>query len=352
MRVSWRALTHSEIPFLQRPDTLYIFDLRGPNVTPWQEIPDFWKYENILPWVLEGKRVAVNEDSTRLHYSQSNGLVFGPRSTDPRVSLVQRLPESALEEVNVIWAGVAHPDIDNISRLHEIPCMFTFPDFLTYNDKFSQKQSLGDLTPAWQIVNAQSDVEQLRNSDSPWLLKRRRGSGGWQVHDLGHVDDAELKRAFARSHDWFVEKRVSGKVMSIQCLSTKEPSSVNAFGMVEQLIDSGTHFVGGRILPLSNLDASVKAQLEKAVDKLTPLFKKYEGFWGIDFILSEAGQVFVLEANVRMTAMTVPVLVANEHGGAGEFREDIPPSDAKPNDMIITEDLPRGTVDVLRLKNT
>ena len=352
MIVNWRALICREIPFLQQDNVLYIFDLRGPNVTPWLEIPDFWKYENVLPWILQGKRVAVNEDATQLKYTRTNELVVGPRSADPRVSLIERLSEDAFEGMKTIWAGVPHPDIDNVSRLHELPCSFTFSDFLEYNDKFSQKQRLEDLTPAWRIANSQNDIEPLRGTTSPWLLKRRRGSGGWQVHSLAQISDQKLQRAFARSHDWFVEQRVSGKVMSIQCFSLEKPSSVTVFGVVEQLIDSGTHFVGGRILPLSNFDSSVKAQLEAAINKLAPLLQKYEGFWGIDFILTEARQIFVLEANVRMTAMTIPVLVANEHEAVGEFCEDVPPSDTQPSGITITEDLIRGTVDILRLGKT
>lgn len=97
------------------------------------------------------------------------------------------------------------------------------------------------------------------------------------------------------------------------------------------------------------METLVQEQVEQAIKKLDGLLKNYEGFYGIDFIVTDAKILYVLEANVRMTAMTIPVLVANNLNKPFDFLEDVQTAQVAENDIVIAEDLVRKTADVLRL---
>lgn len=348
-QISCSPLTYKDIPFLQDEDVVYAFDLRGTTPSFDMKIPDFWKYENIMPWILRGKLVAVNENHVKIKYGNDNLLLVCKKNKDPRVSLFERLPKNTHgRRVVALWVGVPHPDADVLAKQNQWRINYTFPNFLQYNNKFLQKEIFTDSSPQWQKVQSVPEVQSYRfQRNGHWLLKCSRGSGGWQVLDLNQADDTAIDEAYAKTSQWYVEWWVQGGVYSIQCLKLAGEENTTIFGFVQQKMDSTTHFIGGRILPLTALDKSVFNQLKKAISKLQPFLHNYEGFFGIDFIINEP-QVFVLEANVRMTAMTVPVLVANQqYGGMADFFEDIDRAEAGNKDTIITEDLVRKKVDVL-----
>lgn len=345
MNIEWRPVQSEEINLLQSPDSLYLFDLRGPNVTPWLKIDDFWKYENIFPWILKDKHVAVNEDYQRLTYPHTNKYMVAPKAIDSRISLIERIPSDTLESFSALWLGVPHRAADLLADRYGLQLNFSFVDFKAYNDKYTQKELFSDLTPDWNKVHSPSDIE---SKDSEWFLKRRHGSGGWQVFDLGSVTSEDINRTFSRGTDWFIEKKIHGEVYSIQCVRLPKENKTIVFGFVNQLIEDGTHFVGGRILPLSEMQSLIQEQLEQAINKLDGLLKNYEGFYGIDFIVTNIQKLYVLEANVRMTAMTIPVLVTNDLKRHFNFLEDVETNKVTKSEIVIAEDLVRKTADVLR----
>lgn len=347
MNVEWRPLQSQEITLLQSSNGLYVFDLRGPNVIPWIKITDFWKYENILPWVLNHKHIIVNEDYKRLNYVYENDYVVALKSRDPRISLVERISPDILENFSALWMGVPHPAADILALRYNLPLNFSFIDFKVYNDKYSQKKIFSDLTPEWKVVSSKHDIRPYWRKNPIWFLKRRYGSGGWQVLNLASVTSADIERAFSRSTDWFVEQKIEGDVYSIQCLRLPKENKTIVFGFVRQRIENGTHFVGGCILSLSDADSLVQKQIQQAIQKLESLLKSYEGFYGIDFIVTDTKKLYVLEANVRMTAMTIPVLVANSLDKNLDFLEDVKITQVASNDIVITEDLVRKTADIL-----
>lgn len=121
------------------------------------------------------------------------------------------------------------------------------------------------------------------------------------------------------------------------------------FGFVNQLIADNTHFMGGHILPLLKTEALIQEQIQQSINKLEGLLENYEGFYGVDFILTRTKKVYVLEANVRMTAMTIPVLIANDLNKYLTFVEDVSITNVRSDDILITKDLVRKTADVLRV---
>ena len=348
MNIEWRPLKSHEISLLQSPESLYVFDLRGTNVLTSIKIPDFWKYENIFPWILQNQHVVVNEDYARLTYSNSNRYVIARKNDYPRISLMERLDSTILRDFSAIWMGIPNSAADLLAQKNNIPISFSFTDFQDYNDKYKQKELFGDLTPDWKKVHSESAATSYLAKDSSWFLKRRHGSGGWHVLNLASITLEDIRLAFSRSTDWFVEKKVVGKVYSIQCLRLPNENKTFVFGLVNQLIEEGTHFIGGRILPMSDMENHLREQIEQAINKLEGLLKNYEGFYGIDFIVDDAKQLCVLEANVRMTAMTIPVLVANNLNKHLDFLEDIKKNKIAADDIVVAEDLVRMTADVLR----
>jgi hypothetical protein len=346
--VEWKPLQSREISFLQSLDSLYVFDLRGTNVLTSLKIPDFWKYENVFPWILEGQHVVVNEDHLRLTYPTTNDFIVARKDDDPRVSLIERLALDELRSFSKIWMGIPDPAADSVAQENNIPINFPFSDFQNYNDKYTQKEIFDDLTPEWKKAHSESGITSYIGENSEWFLKRRHGSGGWHVLDLALATVEDINIAFSRSADWFLEKRLSGNVYSVQCVRLPKEGKTIIFGFVNQLMESGTHFVGGRILPLSDMETLIKNQLEQAINKLEKLLKGYEGFYGIDFIITDKEKLYVLEANVRMTAMTIPVLIANNLNKQLDLLEDVPITKIAENDMVIAEDLVRNAADILR----
>ena len=258
-----------------------------------------------------------------------------------------RMPVT-LENISALWMGVPHREADLLADRYGLQLNYSFINFKAYNDKYTQKELFNDLTPEWKKVHSPSDVESYLARASEWFLKRRHGSGGWQVFDLGSVTSADINRAFSRSTDWFVEKNIQGDIYSIQCVRLPKEDKTTVFGFVNQLIENGTHFVGGRILPFSDMQTLIKNKLEQVIKILERLLKNYEGFYGIDFIVTNTQKLYVLEANVRMTAMTIPVLVANDLNRTFDFLEDVETAQVSENDIVIAEDLVRKAVDVLR----
>lgn len=348
MSIEWRPLQSHEISLLQSPNTLYVFDLRGPNVIPWIEIPDFWKYENILPWILEKRHVIVNEDYQRLKYPNDNEYLVAPKAFDARVSLIERILPHTLENFSALWMGAPHRAADLLADRFNLPLNYSFVDFKIYNDKYAQKRNFDDSTPEWKEIHSLDSIKSYWKKNSDFFLKQRYGSGGWQVLNLASVTSAGIERAFSRSTDWFVEQKVEGDVYSIQCLRLPKENKTLIFGLVRQRIEDDTHFVGGRILPLSDIDSFIHKQIQQAIQKLESLLKTYEGFYGIDFIMTSTQKLYILEANVRITAMTIPVLVANDLKRNFDFLEDVEMRQVTANDIVITEDLVRKTADVLR----
>lgn len=351
MDIEWQPLQSREISLLQSPKTLYVFDLRGPNVIPWLEIPDFWKYENILPWILEKRHVIINEDYRRLRYPNDNKYLVAPKTSDARVSLIERIPPHTLGNFSALWMGVPHRAADLLADRFNLPLNYSFVDFKIYNDKYAQKRYFDGLTPEWKEIHSLDSIESYWKENSDWFLKRRYGSGGWQVLDLARTSISDLERALSRSTDWYVEQKIEGDVYSIQCLRLPKENITHVFGLVRQRIEDGTHFVGGRILPLSDSNSFIHEQIQQTIQKMESLLKNYEGFYGIDFIMASTQKIYILEANVRMTAMTIPVLVANDLKKNFNFLEDIEMSQVAVNDIVITEDLVRKAVDILRPYN-
>jgi predicted ATP-grasp superfamily ATP-dependent carboligase len=253
--------------------------------------------------------------------------------------------------VSSLWVAVPHPDADILAREKGLAISNTFESFLKRNDKYRQKELLGSQTPTWKKISSAELRSALSAVKGQWYLKRRLGSGGFTVFLVKDVAaDEKLEDLLkADDNDWFLEKEVLGVSCSIQCVKYRRSDDVTIFGFSEQIIDSGRFFAGSKIKPLSSLPETCYRQLKAALKKLSPLLKGYEGFFGLDFIISKNNKVSVLEANIRLTAATIPTLLINVSGG-GEavYKEDVH-GQAEEGDIRITVDDAGGTADTVKL---
>ncbi len=336
-----------EVRFLKARDTLFTFDFRALGEDPSYRIPAMWKYENLTPWIALGW-ATVNEDAALIAYRSPYKQLVVPKGDDPTISLYRRLKAAALDRsIRALWVAVPHPDADEFALQKGLRINYSYKQFLRLNDKLEQKKLLRDLTPRWRPVGATKELKGVASG----YLKRRHGSGGFTVFKASEMGSSKVRDLLAaQPSDWYFEETASGVPHSVQGLRSGGRHVV--FGFSEQCIEDGRYFKGSRILPLANLTAKVAAQLSAAIDRLEPLFSGYEGFWGIDFILDEDETVKVLEANVRVTAATIPTLMVNfANASRALYREDVPPREAAGSSAIIlTVDPDRAGVDVLKFQ--
>lgn len=351
--ITKHALIPSEIPFLRKRQTLYVSDFRAISESMLYRIPTMWKYENLLPWILDGQQVATNEDAGSITYPQHNTLLCTEKASDPRISVFERIEKclTAQSGLSALWVAIPHPKADELASKYQMSLNYAYSDFERYNDKIQQKKILDKYTPIWRKINSIEELEKIINSYHQGFIKRRFGSGGYTVFPVSKTqNDQNFKNLFSQSpNEWYFESFAEGIPYSIQCVRNKELESIIVFGFTQQLVSEGKHFVGSDIFPLKNLSGAVWKQLEEILLRINYFLHGYEGFFGIDFMINQSITVSVLEANVRLTAATIPTLVMNAWKKTkAEYREDVPFDQIKPNDTILTNDTFEQTSDILR----
>jgi len=342
------ATQPESINFLRTADSLYACDFRAISESMEYEISAMWKYENLLPWIVSSQVVVVNEDSVGLKYFSRSKLIVLPKTNDSRISVFKRYEQGL--DIKRLWVAIPHPDADKFAADHDLELNYSYSDFLIRNNKLRQKSLVGDKTPKWVLVESKEHINELAKRKG--FFKRTLGSGGFTVFDSGGVltDKNFLKLYENDQKNWYFEDFVDGKSFSIQCYKYKQEDKVYLFGYSEQQLVEGKYFIGSHMLKLDQLRSNAFDQLERIVIDLGSVLKGYEGFFGIDFIVDPAGKVNFLEANVRLTAATIPTLLFNKtNSTSAEYKEDLSVSELKDTDIILALDKINNNADVLRL---
>ena len=333
-----KKIKPEDIAFLQDKKTLYISDFRAISESMDYEIPTMWKYENLFPWILSNQSVAINEDSGILNYFNKNNFILASKDKDPRKSIFERMgDEKIFKEFISLFVAIPHPQADVLAERNGFKLNYNYPEFLRKNDKFTQKELFEELTPEWRKLKSFEDIDFLLSKKRRGFIKRRQGSGGFTVFDIFKVkDDKNFKILFDNNPlDWYFEDYIKGNSFSIQCV--KNNDEIIIFGFSEQQIIDGRYFVGSKILPLDNISDTLLEKLKEGINKLNPLLDKYDGFFGIDFIIDDKNNPQILEANIRLTAATIPTLIVNTLGhNSAIFMEDAESNITKDNDLILT----------------
>lgn len=347
-----QTIKPKEIKFFQDNRSLYIFDFRALGESMEYDIPAMWKYENLMPWILEGGHAVVNESYQDISYPGKNKLSVVRKGKDARISVARKLCKKKIPDgIESLWVAAPHPDADQLAKQKNLTINYTYSDFLFRNDKIKQKELLRKMTPNWTMVKDEKEFDMWRKSKKSGFVKRKLGSGGYTVFDISKIaGNEDFEKLFLQSMgEWYFEEFVQGETYSVQCLIDKESDDVVVFGYSKQHMADGKCFIGSEILSLDDLRGDIFIQLKKGIKLMGPLLKNYVGFFGIDFIVGKEGRVNILEFNIRTTAATIPTLLSNNAGGRAFYEEDLPMDKIESEDIILTKDLDSKCVDVFRL---
>lgn len=349
--ITKKRLIPSEISFLNYDDCLYSVDFRAISENMNYAIPAMWKVENLCSWIISDKFVTTNEDFDRLKYPNSNFYVVLNKGADPKVSIYDRLfktKDTIDTKIKKLWVAIPHPNADKYCQDNHLQLNFTFSDFVKLNDKFTQKKLLKENTPKWVKIASRSELESIINDRSGYI-KRKQGSGGYAVFKSDDLNN-DFNVLFNQSpSDWFFEEKADGRSCSIQCIKD-ESGNITIFGFSEQMINGDKFYSGSKILSLNSMEDNIYRQLSNSLEMLSKLLKDYVGFFGLDFIIGEDGMVLVLEANIRLTAATIPTLLANMAGGINaSYKEGLSLDKMLESDVVLAQD-EDGTGDVLSFK--
>lgn len=334
--IEFKPLVPNDISDFKNEGCLYSLDFRAISENMDYDIPAMFKYENLMPWVLEGKQVCANENSGDIPYSQSNRIVALSRDSDSRVSLYKRLNvASHLKDVDSLYVGIPHPDADSLCSKNGLALNYTMEAFNRFNDKIAQKHVFGSYTPEWSLLSNSSEVK------SGSYIKRQHGSGGYTV--IAPSDDHQ---EIDFSYKWYQESLCVGSSCSVQ-IYKEGRRQWTVYGYATQDIAEGKYFTGARLHHLSKLSAEQRRQITAILSQCEDFLSDYKGFMGMDFILTNEGKIFALELNVRFTAVTIPTLLFNVTGAEESiFIEDC--DEWQDSDLVLTYGEDVGTADILK----
>lgn len=340
MNIHIRSLNFSDILSLQNKNTLYVMDYRAIWESMDYEIPTMWKYENIFPRIAPGCLHSVNEDFLKINYHKDFLPLVIKKTPSPKESVASRLENISLPwNIQSIYTAIPHPQLDILCVKRNLKINYSYEDFQKLNNKIAQKKLIKDFTPERGILKW--DQKFPDNT----FIKRDFWSGWFTVFysDQTTSEDIDLYTQYK----WYREKNIKWKSMSLQIF--KENNNFTIFGMCEQIIE-WSYFIWWKLLSLDNISSIIYNFINSILSDLWPLLQYYEWFFWIDFILEkETNRPFFLEANIRVTAMTIPVLLNNYYDWSKKiFLEDIPIKDASNNrDIILSIDSNKSNVDVL-----
>ncbi len=328
-KVKMNKLTVDDISEINAPDTLHLIDFRATGETLEHEIPSMFLYENLSQWLIPfnskrkcGKYVINSPELLRDDVREDNFIVALP-GKKASISLIDRLDKPVVG-VNKVWTAIPHPAIDNYCKRHNLALNYCYADYLRYNDKLAQKEILRELSPEFFVITPENFENVVKRKRG--YIKAARGSGGFSVLDL-KTDVCEIVN---RRHEitsggvkWYYEVKAHGAPHSVQIY--KHGSEYTLYGFSKQYMD-GTHFVGAKILDIKAvMEDRLCNFVAETCRRIDSLIHSYTGFFGIDLMISK-DSLDVLECNIRLTAATLPTLLANAIGAYRyvEYFEEVP----------------------------
>jgi hypothetical protein len=305
--IAIKDLRVTDLPFLQDHHTLYTFDPRSILDECLGKHRYIVSCENILSTILVQQHIAVNQYALKHTGPDRNQLLIAEISGDPRISLYTRLRETVLpENIHHLYVAIPHPEADLFAAEKGLNINYSYPDFLKYNNKIAQKELLGDLTPAWSVIDPKAHSFD-ENADC--YYKREVGAGGYATF---HASDLSEMKLPSRKHParWYREEAVEGIPRSVQIYRTIKGDYI-LFGYSEMKIILKKNYAGGLMRRTACIPTFVQEKITMALERLDALISGYSGFLGLDF-LENGNKLQVLEANVRVTMATFATLQLNE----------------------------------------
>lgn len=350
-------LTVGSIEELNSTGTLYVVDFRATGESLEHEIHSMFTYENLSQWLCstdddkpKGVYLVNTAHLQRSDISASN-LVIAEPASKPSLSIMQRAG-SIPGGVSRVWAGIPHPSIDAYAHTSGITLNYQYSDFLLYNNKLSQKELLGDFSPEYFEIKDKADLEKALELKTGYI-KASLGAGGFSVFSVSeHAEKIRAKSdaILASETPWYYEATATGKPYSVQIYKNK--GNYTLFGYAQQYIE-GTNYIGAKLLDIDDLGDDLTKFLQETCERVDPLIRDYDGFFGID-IMVDKDVVSVLELNMRLTATTIPTLLANNTGthASIEYFEEVSSSAIEENDIVLTTSPDAGEACILRISDS
>lgn len=306
----FQDLCVKDIPILSNPETLYTFDPRSILDECLGKHRYLVSCENLLTNILYKQQVVVNQYAIKHGDPDRNNWWTAFITGDPRIPLYIRMNDLTLpDSIKNLFVAVPHPEADKLAMEKGWNINFTYPDFLTYNNKISQKELLGNLTPDWELIDPKVYVF---NELDDCYFKRDLGAGGYATFHSSDLTGMKLPSRKYPSR-WFKEATQQGDPRSVQIVR-HGPGSYTVFGYSDMKIVAKKNYAGGLMKRTDCLTNMHRDFISSALERLDSLFKGYTGFMGLDF-LEQTDRLFFLEANVRVTMATFATLQLNESSG-------------------------------------
>jgi len=307
MSTIFKNLCIRDLPLLSQRNTLYTFDPRSILDECLGKHRYIVSCENMLSSILQDQYIAVNQYAVKHSDPKRNYLLTANISGDPRISLYARMRKMDFpDEITQLFVAVPHPEADTLAEEKGWSINYRYEDFLNYNNKIAQKERLGDLTPAWEIIDPGTyPFEETENC----YFKRSFGAGGYATF---HASDRTGMKLPSRKYParWFKEEAMDGEPRSVQIY--RHPSGdYTVFGYSEMKIIFRKNYAGGLMKKTDGMPIYLKDYISCALELLDSLFGNYTGFMGLDFLESDQ-KIQVLEANVRVTMATFATLQLND----------------------------------------
>jgi len=305
--ILYQNLCVTDIPSLSDKETLYTFDPRSILDECLGKHRYIVSCENLLTNSLHNQHLAVNQYAIKHTDPTQNQLVIAEISGDPRISLYNRLKGLDFpDEIKHLFVAIPHPEADNLALEKKWNLNYTYPDFLTYNNKIRQKELLGILTPTWEIIDPKTYLfDEMDNL----FFKREVGAGGYATF---HASDLTGMKQPSRKYParWYKEEAMEGEPRSVQIFRYGQ-GEYTVFGFSEMKIIFKKNYAGGLMKKTEHIPDFMRESLSEALTCLDPLLASYKGFMGLDFLVNDK-KLHVLEANVRVTMATFATLQLNE----------------------------------------
>ena len=223
------------------------------------------------------------------------------------------------------------PGIDVIYSLELLNLPFTGPTSLLYDPSKEIMKLVAYYeqvkTPAYCLVNAQSDLKELiHNLQFPLFVKPSKAGDSLGIDEYSLVTDiVELQKKviaiFPEYSELLVEEYIDGREFTVLIAANADGKTATAFQPVEFIFPKGNSFKT-YALKTSELhtDANIPVE-DKALDQRlrTAAKKIFHSFGGVgyarlDFRMNENGELFFLEIN-----FTCSVFYENGYEGSADY---------------------------------
>jgi len=209
-------------------------------------------------------------------------------NTNQLIDILLELKEIPLEGI-VTGSGLeAYPDV-----LEFISCHWRlFGNTAEVVKKCKDPVRFFSLLDDLDIPHPQTNIH-LKRGSGEWLLKLTGGAGGGHIRKYTNVEGIPTH--------YYIQEKLEGRPLSIIFLASGKDVCIVGINETWTYASDAYDYRYTGAVSLPDLDALLYASLEKAVRLLSQELQLI-GLCGLDMIVDNSGQIYVVEINPRPTA--------------------------------------------------